>query len=84
MEKLSNIQATGEAVLPGFPSWYTTVNQLFSIAKWISLAVIVILLIICITKKVKKQPTHKAIIITGIIAIVIFILSMVVRLPYYS
>lgn len=73
-----------ETRLPGFPSYYETVNQILGVVRCVSLALIIILTILLIVKKIKKQPIHKGLIIIGIIGIIAFILSMVIKMPYWS
>lgn len=79
-----NIGDIGEASLPGVPSYYTTINQILSGFKWISLVTILIMLIIFFDKKMKHQQIKKSFIIVEIIAIIIFVLSMVIKMPYYT
>lgn len=83
MELYTNIKEV-ETMLPGFPSYYGTINQMLGILKWISLAVIISLATILIVKKIKKQPIHRGLIIGSIIVTIVFILSMVIKMPYWS
>ena len=72
-----------ETALPGFPSYYEDINAFLEVIKYVSLLAIIILGIALIINKRKKKD-NKILFIIWIISIIIFIISLLVRMPYWT
>lgn len=66
---------------PGFPSYYTTINEIMNIMKYLSFGVLIVLIIFMIIRKAKHKTINKGLIITSIILLIVGIVSSFIKMP---
>ena len=69
---------------PGFRSYYTTINEIMNITKYLSFLILITLIIFMIIRKVKHKTINKGLIIASIISFIIGIVASFIRMPYWS